>query len=111
MTKRTAGKRTTEEPKAPEYPKTIETFREVGDYELRGMASERPSVFNNTVSVRRYRVTIELIDEPIEVIHARLIDLWERCDNHHHWDPLRHQAKKYGLDLDGYQRGSRVPRR
>lgn len=63
------------------------------------MRSEQPSCFNGIVSYRKYRVTVELIDEPHDVLEARLRKLWEECDNHHNWTPLKNAAKELGVDL------------
>lgn len=80
--------------------KTIETFREISDYQLRQLQQDEPDCFNRKVSVRKYRVTVELVDEPDDVIRARIQRLWDECENHHHWLPLQCEAKKYGLVLD-----------
>lgn len=87
----------------PKYPKTIETFREVGDYELKGYGynSEKPSCFNGQVSVKRYKITIEIIDEPIEVYQERLEKLWVESDNHHHYRPLQAAADELGYTFKG----------
>lgn len=79
---------------------TFETYNEVTKYAKRQMISDNPSCFNGKVSVRKYKITIELIDEPIEVIQARIQKMWDECDNHHQWDPLKAEAKKYGLALN-----------
>jgi hypothetical protein len=80
--------------------KTIETFREIDDYQMRQLQQDEPDCFNRKVSVRKYRVTIELVDEPDEVICARIQKLWDECKNHHHWQPLKNEALKYGLVLE-----------
>lgn len=88
-------------PEPKEEPKTIvfETFRKIGTYQIGGLKDENPSCFNGNVAVRRYRVTIEEIQEPDDVIRARIQELWDECNNHHHWGPLRAAAKQYGLEL------------
>lgn len=86
----------------PEFPKVVETFHNpswtVG--RLTDAVHREPSCFNGMVSVRKYRVTAELINEPIEVIRLRLIKLWRECDNSHHTHPIYSAGKEYGLDLD-----------
>ena len=79
--------------------RTFETFDKINGYRESQLISKDPSCFNGIVSVRKYRVTIELIDEPMNVIHARLQKMWDECDNSHHWGPLREAAKEYGLEL------------
>lgn len=87
----------------PVYPKTIETFREIGDYELKGYSFNRdtPSCFNGVVSIKRYRVTVEVIEEPIEVYQERLEKLWVESDNHHHYVPLQSAAAQLGYEFKG----------
>lgn len=89
------------------YPKTIETFRQIGDYELNGYSfqNDKPSCHNGNVSIKRYRVTVEIIEEPIEVYHERLEKLWLECDNHHHWAPLQQAAASLNYGFKG-ERGS-----
>lgn len=85
------------------YPKTIETFREVRDYELNGWGynNEKPSCFNGSVSIKRYKITVEIIDEPIEIYQERLEKLWVECDNWHHWNPLKEAAASIGYTFKG----------
>lgn len=78
----------------------IETFRKIGNYELGSLTAPEPSCFNGRVSIRRYRVTVELIDEPEEVLQARVQKLWDECNNSHHWGPLQEAAKSLNLDLN-----------
>lgn len=98
-------------PPQPPPPSRVEfeTFRNVGSYERDQLTDSVPSCFNGMVRVRRYRITIELIDEPVEVIHARLIEMWAAETNRHNWGPLRAEAARYGLDLSkcGVERGSK----
>jgi hypothetical protein len=51
------------------------------------------------VRVEKYRVTIEKIEEPAEVVRARLRKLWAECDNNHNIQPLLATGKKFGIDL------------
>lgn len=79
---------------------SFETFRQIGNYEIIQLTREKPDCFNQEVSVRKYKVTIELISEPLEVIQARIQELWDNCKNHYHWRPLKAMAKKYSMELD-----------
>jgi hypothetical protein len=79
--------------------KTFETFRDIGQFELRQLTQEQPSCFNGMVRVEKYRVTVEKVQEPVEAIRARLQKMWDECDNHHHREPLARAGLKYGLDL------------
>jgi len=58
-----------------------------------------PGANDFSVRVRKFKVTVEMIDEPLEVIRARIVDLWETCDNHHHERPLMKAAQEYGFEL------------
>lgn len=84
---------------APEYPKVLETFMDIGDWEFVRMRQSEPSAFNGYVRVKKYRITVEQIEEPIEVIQERLEKLWAESDNHHHRDPLRIQADSIGYEF------------
>ena len=77
----------------------FETYRKIDGFIKNNLVEENPSCFNSKVSARKYKVTIELIEEPQEVIQARIQKLWDECTNMHHRDPLREEAEKYGLKL------------
>jgi len=94
--------------KEPEYPASIETFRSIAGYSLNALKSDKPTCFNGVVNVVKYKVTVEVIEEPIEVIHARLQELWDKSDNHHHYDPIKQAAAKHGYELQGSHGNSRV---
>lgn len=85
------AKKKTIEP--PEFPQTKETFQKP-DFWRRDVGE--PNCFNGFVSVIKYRITYEVIEEPVEVIHERLEKLWSESDNHHHYTPLQNAAKKHG---------------
>lgn len=85
--------------KKKESAEIIETFNPPSTTFL--YIQKEPSAFNGYVRVRKYRITIEMVDEPIEVIQQRLQELWDKCDNMHHYDPLKNEAKKYHYELQG----------
>ena len=76
----------------------IETFRDP-TWALGNLRQTEPSAFNAIVDFRKWRITAEIMDEPVEVLRERLQSLWDHCDNHHHWKPLRASAKTVGLEL------------
>ena len=78
---------------------SFETFRQIGNYEQSNLKREHPTCFNVDVSIVKYKITIEPIEEPKEVYAERLNKLWEECDNSHHWNPLKAMAKNYGIEL------------
>jgi len=90
--------------------KVIETFKRI-TYHLREFEEKEPWCFNREVGVTKTRITIETIEENPEVIHKRIIDLWEHSNNWHDADPLKAAAKKHGLDLSSYERGCKRGKR
>ena len=70
----------------------FETFRPI-------LKQKDPSCFNGMVRVRKYKVTVELIDEPLDVIHERIRVLKVMNPNHHNNRALQAEANKYGLEL------------
>jgi hypothetical protein len=85
------------------YPKVIETFKQVDNYWLDNLRfkDDKTHCFNGIVSIKRYRVTVELIQEPIEVYQERLQKLWDECDNSHHWLSLEMVARDIAYELKG----------
>ena len=52
----------------------------------------------NSITTRRYRVTVELIDEPIEVLRERLTTLWLTSErNSHSWEGFKTAAAELGM--------------
>jgi len=93
----------------PQEPKrlVLETFRQPGHFLLRGLEQEAYDVFNREVHVRRWRITVETIEETDDVIYARLLDLWERSANMHDWEPLQAAARALGRELPHERMGKR----
>ena len=83
----------------------IETFRDIQGWTLTNLIQDEPSSFNGIVNVHRYRVMVELIEEPNEVIAERIRKLWRECDNLHHRQPLKGAAAKIGVELDSSEYG------
>ena len=81
---------------------SFETFRKIGSYELMNLTSTEPTCFNGNVNIRKYKVTIELLEESNEVLAERLQNLWDNCDNYHHHNPLKFEANEIGYQLKGY---------
>lgn len=105
-------RRRTKPSPAPAYPKVIETYREPRQHDLE---QTEPSAFNGEVRIRRYRVTVELIEEPIDVLRDRLRQLWRTEEPmHHRWEPMREMAATLGMnpnELDIAVQGIDYPRR
>ena len=81
----------------------IETFRKDS---LSQFEDDEPSCFNGIVRVVKYKYTVEEIEEPKEVIHQRLQELWDYSDNHHDHMPLEGCASEHGYKFKG-QRGNK----
>jgi hypothetical protein len=96
------------EMKKPEYPKVYHTFNPRAFEPFFHKCD--PSCFNGSVDVIQYKITIEVVDEPIEIIHERLEKMWRECDNWHHWQPLETAAKKYNYQFQS-KRGMDAPKR
>ena len=80
---------------------SFETFKDIDDYHQRNLTQENPSCSNGMVRIRKYKVTIELIEESNEVLGERLQKMWDECDNRHNWEPLQNTAKIIGYELKG----------
>jgi hypothetical protein len=99
-----ARKKTKQE--APRFPRVIETFVDPGwSFGIR-----EPSCVNQ-VSIRKYRVTIEQIQEPIEVLQERLLHLWRHTNNHHEKRHLEEEATLLDYKLPAEEFGVNAPKR
>jgi len=52
----------------------------------------KPSAINS-VSVQKYRIMVELVDESDDIIQDRLIDLYLKSDNHYHTSGINDYCK------------------
>lgn len=86
---------------------SFETFRNIGQYEISNLKKDKPTAFNGNVLIKKHKVTIEEIKEPIEVYHKRIQELWDLCDNFHHLQPIKNVAKELGYELKG-QFGNKI---
>ncbi len=59
----------------------FETFRQISNYEISNLTFKKPSVINY-LSYRKYKVTIEPIEEPVEVYIERLNDLLDNSKSY-----------------------------
>lgn len=78
---------------------TLETFRDIRGYQLNNFKRDKPSCFNGIVNIHRYKITVELIEEPQEVLENRLQELWDNSKNYHDYEPLQAMAKKIKYEL------------
>jgi hypothetical protein len=84
---------------------TIETFKPFGQWEQMHCYAKEPYSFNGQVNVKRYRITVEEIEEPREVLLERLRELWrkrnEGINAHLTAREIIKQAKALGVELSG----------
>jgi hypothetical protein len=79
----------------------FETFRPFEYQQRRDLEQSNPSCFNGMIRIHKIRITIEPIEEPIEILQTRVQDLWDHATSYHHWDPLKIAAKKLNYELVG----------
>ena len=79
---------------------SFETFRTIRAHERVNFIQKYPSSFNREVRAIKYKITVEQIDEPLDVIQSRIQKLWNRCDNWRDKPPLLAAAKKYNMSLE-----------
>lgn len=79
----------------------FETFSQIDYWEIGNLERKEPTSFNGSVNFKKYKVTIEEVIEPDEVYAKRIQKLWDECDNHHQWTPLKKAADSIGYILTG----------
>jgi hypothetical protein len=79
----------------------FETFRKIDAWSMGNLIKKEPSAFNGHVDIKKYRVTIEVVEESEEVLGNRLQRLWEECDNYHLHKPLMDAAKEIDYKFKG----------
>lgn len=90
----------------PEFPQVFETFSKPNNITI----STEPSA-TNSIRIRKYRVTVEEVQEPIEVLQERLLWLWHRNANQHEREHLKREATKLGYVLPSDEYGQDAQRR
>ena len=81
----------------------FETFLPIGTYRQSELTKREPFCFNAMIHVEKYKVIVEQIKEPKEIIYARIQKLWEECNNYHNWYCIKTKAKQYNYELKGQQ--------
>ncbi len=93
---------------APKKP-AIQVREFFGQPHVSGLTT--PSAVN-CVTIHRFKVTIEPIDEPKEVLIERLRKLWrETPHNGHLTSGFDHHAEVLGITLDRDERGTKARER
>lgn len=79
----------------------FQAFNKPDCYALKSMRDHfsEPSCFNGIVHFRQCRVVAELMEEPTDILYARLLKLWHQSDNFHDDKPLREAAASIGREL------------
>jgi len=86
----------------------FETFKHPSKYVIGLLTQDKPDVFNDVISWRKHVVTVEMVEEPVEVLTARLQEMWDTCENSHHWNAIKAEAKKLGYEIAGSPGSRRV---
>jgi len=84
----------------------FETFSRVGSYDVSRMTESKPFCFNGVVRFKKLKVTIEEVEEPIEVYQERLQNLWDESTNYHDYKPLNDAAESIGYKFKN-EKGSK----
>ena len=87
--------------KSKPYRIELETFRPFDAWAAGQYKQDEPSCFGGFIRVRRYRIVCEEIEEPREVICARLQALWDIGTNFHHLEHIKIEAERLGYELNG----------
>lgn len=85
--------------KNPFAPEVLETFRPP-HHEVARLKSNEPACFNGMVHVQRYRVTVELIEEPAHVLEERLRALLATAKRVDSKREILAEAKRLGITLE-----------
>ena len=84
---------------ATKTTKASEVFGMPSDHAIEALGPLKPSVSRGIVKIRRFKVTIEEIEEPIEVLHERL----RKLHKHHllkaDKNAVEKAARALGLEL------------
>jgi len=78
----------------------FETIGRPTQHQIEGLMRSGATVLNRQVRVERYRVTIERIEEPKEVIKQRLEDLLGQRLHMDNRAAVRAEAKRLGITLE-----------
>ena len=87
----------------------FETFQPLSEYSANHLIQTEPTAFNGVVRIRKYRIRCEEVPESTEMLCNRLQELWDKCDNFHHWNPIKSEAKKLGYELKGSAGSKKLP--
>ncbi len=75
----------------------FETFKDFDKYDIGELKWYRPSCRNGDIHITKYRITIEVVEEPDEVIMDRIRRLWKETTNSYEREELLAVAQGYGI--------------
>ena len=79
--------------------KTVETFKKLDQYELNILENTKPSAVNS-LRYRKYKITIELIEESDEVLTKRLQKLYDETNGYRKRDMILKEAEHKGFVIN-----------
>ena len=79
----------------------IETFRPLMRWGLNDLTQAVPSCWNGEVRVKRWRITVEEIVDPPEVLAERILTMLREETNHRRRTALLSEASRLGIDVKG----------
>lgn len=79
--------------------KQVEVFGLPNDYLLGQLGKKEPVVWNGDVLVKRYRITVEEIEEPLTVLKDRLETLLHKRGHVSDYASILAEAKRLGVEL------------
>lgn len=79
--------------------KEIEVFGLPSDAALSYLGEQVPTIFNGKVNVKRYRITIQEVEEPNDVLKERLQQLLDKGGHVSNTKAIQEEAKRLGIEL------------
>lgn len=80
--------------------KQLEVFGLPNDYVLSQLGKTEPNIWNGQVSVKRYLITVEEIEDSAEDLKERLQSLLRQRGHIDNANSIRAEAKRLGITLD-----------
>lgn len=77
----------------------VEVFGLPNESALRSLGHSEPVVWNGVVSVKRYRITVEEVIEPVDVLRERLQGLLGKRGHIDNPAAIRAEARRLGVEL------------
>jgi hypothetical protein len=81
------------------WPKVYESYKEPDGYQFQNKAWENPYCFNGIVSLHQYRITVQRVEEPTDVILDRARSLYATLESRSQDTLRQYVLREYGVDL------------